>query len=271
MAAAQHRMSVAKVMMPNTSRKPSHKMSKVFADFPAQNSRRLSHVDTNNLVMPAEIDMDRKTSHYFIDKILREEQEKEVESSMSGMVEDEIPSGAWMLSPESTTRRYWDMLVAACCIYIAWILPFKLGFGDMVPTTWEEDHLYEFDTLVDVIFVVDLALSFRTAYWDDNDHLIWDKKKVALHYLASWFIIDLVGSFPFSVLQGGSGGISKKQGKSIKAFAKYWKIPKLLRLGRLLKYAGQLPSFRQLPSFLPPFLPSTFPTFHLQLPSFCSI
>jgi potassium voltage-gated channel Eag-related subfamily H protein 2 len=87
--------------------------------------------------------------------------------------------------------------------------------------------------MVDVIFAIDLILSFRTAFWHE-DELVWDQKKVAIHYMTSWFIIDFIGSFPFSALD--SSKVSQKQGKSIKAFAKYWKIPKLLRLGRLVKY-----------------------------------
>jgi CRP-like cAMP-binding protein len=165
---------------------------------------------------------------------LDDEHSKAVETSITGAVEDQIPKNVFMISPDSLVRRNWDFVVACCCIYIAWLLPFKLGFGDLVPEDWEDDHLYEVNQLVDVVFIVDLILSFRTAYWNADDHLVWDNKKVAVHYLTSWFIVDLIGSFPFSAVKGG---ISKRQGKSIKAFAKYWKIPKLLRLGRLLKYA----------------------------------
>jgi hypothetical protein len=221
------------------------------------------------MVTPSELDIKRKTSHYLIDRILNEEHSKAVETSITGQMEDKIPAKAFMMSPDSLLRRNWDVLVAICCIYIAWLLPFKLGFGDLIPEDWEDDHLYEVNQLVDIIFVVDLFLSFRTAYWDMDDHLVWDKKKVAIHYVTSWFIIDLIGSFPFSAVQPneGEGGLSKKQGKSIKAFAKYWKIPKLLRLGRLLKYAVKyVPSFpfRSFRSFLPAVL--SFPSFR---PSFC--
>ncbi len=49
--------------------------------------------------------------------------------------------------------------------------------------------------------------------------------------------MDVIGSFPFTAVIGGKeDSLTKEQTKSIKAFAKYWKIPKLLRLGRLLKY-----------------------------------
>ena len=51
------------------------------------------------------------------------------------------------------------------------------------------------------------------------------------NYLTSWFLVDLVGTFPFERLIKGEA----KSRKSLKLI-KYFKIPKLLRISRLMKY-----------------------------------
>ena len=51
------------------------------------------------------------------------------------------------------------------------------------------------------------------------------------NYLTSWFLIDLLGTFPFEkIIQGEAS--SRKSLKLIK----YFKIPKLMRISRVMKY-----------------------------------
>jgi hypothetical protein len=38
--------------------------------------------------------------------------------------------------------------------------------------------------------------SFFTAYWDQGI-LIIDRRRIVMHYLGHWFLIDFAGSFPF--------------------------------------------------------------------------
>lgn len=56
----------------------------------------------------------------------------------------------------------------------------------------------------------------------DTD-VIMDSKKVAMHYLKGWFLIDLVGSIPIEYFVGtNTSGIERK---AIKASVKYLKVP----------------------------------------------
>lgn len=45
---------------------------------------------------------------------------------------------------------------------------------------------------------------FFTADYDDDEKLIVDKKKLALKYLKSWFILDILAVFPFEILVGNT-------------------------------------------------------------------
>jgi hypothetical protein len=45
-------------------------------------------------------------------------------------------------------------------------------------------------------FIVDLALNFNTGYWD-RGILIMKRNVIINHYLTSWFVFDLIASFPY--------------------------------------------------------------------------
>ncbi len=96
-----------------------------------------SLTDAHTMLSPNQLNMKTATSHYLIDKILDEAHCKDVENSINE------PNVSYMLNPDSVVRRNWDIVVACCCMYIAWLLPFKLGFGDLVPEEWETDYLKE--------------------------------------------------------------------------------------------------------------------------------
>lgn len=42
-------------------------------------------------------------------------------------------------------------------------------------------------------------LNFVTGYYDKG-FLVSSKKKIAIHYLSTWFLPDFISSFPYSIL-----------------------------------------------------------------------
>lgn len=57
---------------------------------------------------------------------------------------------------------------------------------------------------VDVTFIVDILINFRTTYVASNDEIISDPVRIAYHYLKGWFLIDLVAAVPFDLLFFGT-------------------------------------------------------------------
>lgn len=56
-----------------------------------------------------------------------------------------------------------------------------------------------FDSFVDLVFFIDIFLSFRTTYIDTNTgEEIKDPKLVAKNYIYSWFLMDLLATIPFN-------------------------------------------------------------------------
>lgn len=56
---------------------------------------------------------------------------------------------------------------------------------------------------VDVTFVVDILINFRTTYVNRNDEVVSHPSKIAIHYLRGWFAIDLMSAIPFDVFVMG--------------------------------------------------------------------
>jgi hypothetical protein len=90
-----------------------------------------------------------------------------------------------------------------------------------------------------MLFIADIFLNFRTGYFINEDggaeesQLVeYDRTRVAVNYLKTWFVLDVVSGVPFALLElvmsGGSGDSSLKSAKSLK-------LLRFLKLGRLLK------------------------------------
>ena len=92
----------------------------------------------------------------------------------------------------------WDVLSIVFLAYTATYLPFRLAFVRAESTSvWDfADPLGNFEFVIDVFFLVDILRNFRTAYVNERGEVIADAWSIALNYLRTWFVLDLVASFP---------------------------------------------------------------------------
>ena len=54
------------------------------------------------------------------------------------------------------------------------------------------------------MFIIDIVINFRTTYINENEEVVSEPSKIAVHYFRGWFIIDLVAAIPFDLLLFGS-------------------------------------------------------------------
>lgn len=113
--------------------------------------------------------------------------------------------------PEQARRKYWDILILLFVVYNAVSVPLEATF-----TISKPPGLIQAEVVVDILFAMDLFYTFRTAYVDNQGHLVRDGGKIARHYIGSWFPIDLLASMPFEYLiliynlmrgKGGGSGV----------------------------------------------------------------
>jgi potassium voltage-gated channel Eag-related subfamily H member 2 len=55
-------------------------------------------------------------------------------------------------------------------------------------------------TIVDISFLVDIILNFRTGYITVDGEIEYDSLLVARNYIKGWFCVDLLSGFPYSIV-----------------------------------------------------------------------
>ncbi|CAH1998838.1 unnamed protein product [Acanthoscelides obtectus] len=111
----------------------------------------------------------------------------------------------------SPFKAVWDWIILILVIYTAIFTPYVAAFLLSEPDfntrknkKYSEDPIVIIDLIVDVTFIVDILINFRTTYVAGNDEIVSDPVRIAYHYLKGWFLIDLVAAVPFDLLFFGT-------------------------------------------------------------------
>lgn len=75
-------------------------------------------------------------------------------------------------------------------------MPFNVAFKSK---TMDDIPLLVVDSIVDVVFFLDIVLNFHTTYVSQTGEVISDPKLIRLNYLKSWFVIDLLSCLPYDI------------------------------------------------------------------------
>ena len=79
--------------------------------------------------------------------------------------------------------------------YVAAFLLNEPGYAAAAQQATEnygDDPIVIIDLVVDIMFIIDILINFRTTYISENDEVVSAPSKIAVHYFRGWFIIDLV-------------------------------------------------------------------------------
>ena len=102
-------------------------------------------------------------------------------------------SNSKMIRITRPMRIKWDLLTMILALWNALWVPIDIAFV-------KQGELAEFtlilSTIIDTFFITDLFLNFYTTYVDRSGEEVFDHKKIVRHYLKTWFVFDLIASFP---------------------------------------------------------------------------
>lgn len=118
----------------------------------------------------------------------------------------------WIMLHYSPFKAGWDWVILLLVLYTAIFTPYSAAFllNELAENGrhvcgYTCNPLNIVDAIVDVLFMVDIVISFRTTYINHNDEVVTHPKHIAIHYIKGWFLIDMVAALPFDLIIFKSG------------------------------------------------------------------
>uniref|UniRef100_A0A8C9RSD3 Potassium voltage-gated channel subfamily H member 5 n=1 Tax=Scleropages formosus TaxID=113540 RepID=A0A8C9RSD3_SCLFO len=151
-----------------------------------------------------------------------------------------------------TFKTTWDWVILILTFYTAIMVPYNVSFK----TKQNNIAWLVLDSVVDVIFLVDIVLNFHTTFVGPGGEVISDPKLIRMNYLKTWFVIDLLSCLPYDIInafenvdeqhRGASNKIrpesaglcspcSSPPPQGISSLFSSLKVVRLLRLGRVAR------------------------------------
>ncbi|XP_055631737.1 potassium voltage-gated channel subfamily H member 2 isoform X8 [Toxorhynchites rutilus septentrionalis] len=149
----------------------------------------------------------------------------------------------WTILHYSPFKAVWDWIILILVMYTAIFTPyvaaFLLGepdFNQRKNRKYADDPIVIIDLIVDVTFVIDIIINFRTTFVNGQDEVVSHPGRIAVHYLSGWFLIDLVAAIPFDLLLVGSDtdelGLDKDETTTLIGLLKTARLLRLVRVAR---------------------------------------
>ncbi|XP_029705807.1 potassium voltage-gated channel subfamily H member 5-like [Takifugu rubripes] len=95
-----------------------------------------------------------------------------------------------------TFKTTWDWVILILTFYTAIMVPYNVSFK----TKQNNLAWLVVDSVVDVIFLVDIVLNFHTTFVGPAGEVISDARLIRMNYLKTWFVIDLLSCLPYDVI-----------------------------------------------------------------------
>ncbi|XP_077580895.1 voltage-gated inwardly rectifying potassium channel KCNH2-like isoform X2 [Stigmatopora nigra] len=143
----------------------------------------------------------------------------------------------WTILHYSPFKAVWDWVILLLVIYTAIFTPYSATFllsdqGEAAMQTcgYSCSPLNVVDLVVDIMFIVDIVINFRTTYVNSNDEVVSQSARIAVHYFKGWFLIDMVAAIPFDLLIYRSG----EETTTLIGLLKTARLLRLVRVARKL-------------------------------------
>lgn len=136
----------------------------------------------------------------------------------------------WRMNEPNRIR--WDLFIMVLAIWNWFSIPFQAAFD---PPVLRELWIELINSLIDIIFMFDVAIWFRTTFVNSKTgEEEYDTKKIAKNYFYGRFWIDILASLPLDLM----GTIISEDGGNT-TFLKLFgllKLIRVLRLSRIIMY-----------------------------------
>ena len=99
-------------------------------------------------------------------------------------------------------RIRWDMFVILLSVWNSFTAPIEYSFAKSKNMEFfKSDTLITINIVIDLIFILDVGIIFRTSYiHPQTGEEIFDPKAIAYNYIGGTFLIDFVSAIPFDLI-----------------------------------------------------------------------
>uniref|UniRef100_A0A061QTN1 Potassium sodium hyperpolarization-activated cyclic nucleotide-gated channel protein n=1 Tax=Tetraselmis sp. GSL018 TaxID=582737 RepID=A0A061QTN1_9CHLO len=136
------------------------------------------------------------------------------------------------ISPSSQFRLQWDLFILLLLVYICFAAPVVVCFD--ITIEYGVHDMWYWETFVTAMFALDIILNFNTAYTDADENLVTDRRKIAVHYLTGWFVIDIAAVLPYEAMTPNAEAEVGQLAKGLR-LARFTRILRLLRVVKLIR------------------------------------
>ncbi|KAL9408813.1 hypothetical protein AB3S75_047240 [Citrus x aurantiifolia] len=118
-----------------------------------------------------------------------------------------------VIHPDNRWYRTWTKFILIWALYSSFFTPMEFAFFRGLP-----ENLFILDIAGQIAFLIDIILQFFLAYRDSQTYrMVYKRTPIALRYLKSSFIIDLLSCLPWDVIYKACG--RKEEVRIIKLIA----------------------------------------------------
>ncbi|PAA51267.1 hypothetical protein BOX15_Mlig018296g1 [Macrostomum lignano] len=142
----------------------------------------------------------------------------------------------------------WDWLILLCTFYIAIMVPYNAAnsSGKLRKANGADDAGIAVDLLVEVVFIADICINFRTTFVSKSGQVVYCQRMIAINYIKTWFFLDLLAAVPFDIIILISNAVSSDLASKMETF----NLMKLARMLRLLKLYQKIDRYAQYSSLV---------------------
>ena len=138
----------------------------------------------------------------------------------------------WFWQMNEQIRIKWDLFVMILATWNWFAIPFNAAFS---PDFMESIAIEIFNALIDLLFMVDVFINFRTSFLNSKTgEEIFDLKAIAKNYLRGRFWLDILASLPLDLVT--LFFISSDGNTTIFELFGLLKLVRVLRLSRIIMY-----------------------------------
>ncbi|XP_025900385.1 potassium voltage-gated channel subfamily H member 4 [Nothoprocta perdicaria] len=138
-----------------------------------------------------------------------------------------VQKSHFILLHYSVFKALWDWLILLATFYVAVTVPYNVCFTGTEESASAARSTIVSDIAVEMLFIVDIVLNFRTTYVSQSGQVVYEPRCICLHYVATWFFVDLIAALPFDLLYVFN--------VTVTSLVHLLKTVRLLRLLRLLQ------------------------------------